>query len=607
MKEVRLVANNGYQYKEWNAGDVITKNALNDMEHGIADVVLIQEQNPSNDPTVNNGKYNKLWINSNINTIEIPTYDEIESLNNNFAPQYVDLTFPISAGQFCLYDKNLYIANQEIIENEPWTIAHWTQIKIGNEIANIKNKIKTDVVSTLWDQVLSADNKQAARVNIGLPLIDWEASYTPAQRYIAQGNLGLTRIANAYDPKNTSYNVGVIVTYLGELYQCHTAISESSQGGGVGPFSYDTNWTYIPPEPQPLSYGRNQSLSESQKQQVRTNIGAFGIGNGVTPEQFGAIGDGVADDTNALLELVAYASSNNIPIILMPKKIYTTSRELQIYNPISIIGNDSIIRAITGCTGNVMYISAEQAEQFPALMDKCVISHFCVDCAKIANTGIALKTPKGCELRDIDVCNFNACGIATQDGFELFMDNVRVARTTHSDNTITYDANNPTIGIIMDTSDSRLSNIVTINCDIGISVHGSCNSFTNIHPWNANSIVIPHSIGIDAYKTITTNDCYIDTCAIGFNVADGTSVISTNLKILNAGPTIMNGIIPTVFTVNNINNINNIRSFGMVYYAPNGGKCNLFNMNISETDITYPWTINNDSSILNMQNVPITN
>ena len=46
------MATNGYPFKEWNAGDVITKNALNNMEHGIADVVLIQETDPAIDNNV---------------------------------------------------------------------------------------------------------------------------------------------------------------------------------------------------------------------------------------------------------------------------------------------------------------------------------------------------------------------------------------------------------------------------------------------------------------------------------------------------------------------------------------------------------------------------
>lgn len=57
------------------------------------------------------------------------------------APQYNDLTFPVPAGQHCIYEGKLYVAAQGIQTSEVWTAAHWTEVKLGAELANLKSQI----------------------------------------------------------------------------------------------------------------------------------------------------------------------------------------------------------------------------------------------------------------------------------------------------------------------------------------------------------------------------------------------------------------------------------------------------------------------------------
>lgn len=61
---------NGYQAKQWEAGNVITATALNTMEEGIEKVVLVSETDPQE-------KYNKIWVSNRGSSIEIPTYSEV--------------------------------------------------------------------------------------------------------------------------------------------------------------------------------------------------------------------------------------------------------------------------------------------------------------------------------------------------------------------------------------------------------------------------------------------------------------------------------------------------------------------------------------------------
>ena len=64
---------NGYKAKTWQAGNVITDDALNTMEEGIEKVVLVSETDP-------NERYNKIWVSNRGSSVEIPTYNEVGGL-----------------------------------------------------------------------------------------------------------------------------------------------------------------------------------------------------------------------------------------------------------------------------------------------------------------------------------------------------------------------------------------------------------------------------------------------------------------------------------------------------------------------------------------------
>ena len=79
------MSDKGYQAKTWEAGNVITANALNNIEHGVADIILVQNTDPKEDSeTYNNGEFNKIWINPESTSIEVPTMDEFNEIKRVF-------------------------------------------------------------------------------------------------------------------------------------------------------------------------------------------------------------------------------------------------------------------------------------------------------------------------------------------------------------------------------------------------------------------------------------------------------------------------------------------------------------------------------------------
>jgi hypothetical protein len=69
--------------------------------------------------------------------------------------------------------------------------------------------------------------------------------------------------------------------------------------------------------------------------------------------EFGAIGDGVADDTNAIQGAIKYCFDNNINFLKFENgKVYLCNKELVLYGKnLSINGNDSVIKRTTGFVG----------------------------------------------------------------------------------------------------------------------------------------------------------------------------------------------------------------------------------------------------------------
>lgn len=76
----------------------------------------------------------------------------------------------------------------------------------------------------------------------------------------------------------------------------------------------------------------------------------------VTPEQFGAVGDGETDDTEALQAAIEYCQINNQHLVL-PSKTYLTG-QVTINKRINITANGAVLKAKIG-TEKVLYVDVD--------------------------------------------------------------------------------------------------------------------------------------------------------------------------------------------------------------------------------------------------------
>ena len=62
---------------------------------------------------------------------------------NMIAVDYANLTFPVAAGTPCTKNGYYYVANTDIATSETWTAAHWTAVKAGDQISDLKSVVDT--------------------------------------------------------------------------------------------------------------------------------------------------------------------------------------------------------------------------------------------------------------------------------------------------------------------------------------------------------------------------------------------------------------------------------------------------------------------------------
>lgn len=62
-------------------------------------------------------------------------YEEADGFTDSVAPDYADISFPISAGmQLCWHDGKVYVNNQDIATSENWKAEHWDVTTFADEL-----------------------------------------------------------------------------------------------------------------------------------------------------------------------------------------------------------------------------------------------------------------------------------------------------------------------------------------------------------------------------------------------------------------------------------------------------------------------------------------
>lgn len=157
----------------------------------------------STEPTSEN---NKIWIdNTGSGTgVQIPTYTEftdvlstITQTNDNIAPQYEDLTFPVLKYSACIHNDELYYAPNAIQTSEAWDASHWVKATVGVRLLDVRTSI---------DSIVSALGYFYVKPQGGIPASDLASGIVTAVDNVSGTTPSITGIAN------TRYICGEVAT-----------------------------------------------------------------------------------------------------------------------------------------------------------------------------------------------------------------------------------------------------------------------------------------------------------------------------------------------------------------------------------------------------------
>lgn len=236
----------------------------------------------------------------------------------------------------------------------------------------------------------------------------------------------------------------------------------------------------------------------------------------VTPYKYGAIGDGKADDTQAIQTMLNDWKNRSVSL----SGDFRITSTLQINNYVQIELTGKLIVDASMDYAIVVKASAGISGGGVGEIDLNNLS------GGILVTNNAVFTPVGFNIKDIAS---NKIGISvdkkTTDGDTygyVHMHDITMHNTSYQDKSIG----------VYGGRDSFYNNLETINLEIGMKLYGWDNYINGFHPWNDIPEIVKKGVGL--YLEYTANDTHVnnyynDTMKYGFVLDADVSLTVTNM------------------------------------------------------------------------------
>lgn len=279
----------------------------------------------------------------------------------------------------------------------------------------------------------------------------------------------------------------------------------------------------------------------------------------VHSKMFGAVGDGITDDTVALQCAIDFALKNKKKLFLDSGKVYLISNTLNFYGTdLYFDGQNSTIKiddnisthpssdgvfklpkaiCINVSIGNETNVPTENgiSEYYSSTYISRIFTNLKLDCnIGTANYGIYIENGFKTHFSNIMVCDPASYGIEINQGSEAVFDNIHVTRSKVKDR-ITVggsvtELDRQSVGINIQTADTYIHDCVAIDFKTGFLNNGSDNHYARCHPWNLyTQNIINKSIGFDIQGGYTTfSQCIADSVRYGWVLRNNAKVCISN-------------------------------------------------------------------------------
>lgn len=115
-------------------------------------------------------------------TINAAMQSVVDANAANMAQTYGELTFPVPMGKYTLYNNLLYRAATPIATSESWTAAHWTRVKLADDVSDLKSALNesNSIISAGTLRLFDDDSIDLdIAPSRGTPLLIWNTNIAP--------------------------------------------------------------------------------------------------------------------------------------------------------------------------------------------------------------------------------------------------------------------------------------------------------------------------------------------------------------------------------------------------------------------------------------------
>ena len=268
-----------------------------------------------------------------------------------------------------------------------------------------------------------------------------------------------------------------------------------------------------------------------------------------------AVGDGIADDSPALNELVTYINSIGGGVIFLPKGIYMLDAPISWMSNVSLIGENmglSILKPRQAKGVGLGFAAIHNVSHTASnLMKNCTFKDFCIDGEEMNITSYSFR-PKGihliflsdCIFKDLIIRNVCASGLGIDHLSNVAIDNIGCYNCGRSWSGNGTEQNVGGAGLGIGTKNMNGEAIVIRNCVVdGCGNYGIFLEDQGSTPTNGESYIISNNIvkngrnhGIvvkGGSRVIVANNVSFGNAKDGFAVLENNGFVSDIIKFTN--------------------------------------------------------------------------
>lgn len=307
-----------------------------------------------------------------------------------------------------------------------------------------------------------------------------------------------------------------------------------------------SNW--LDEHPEATTTVQNGAITETK---INAEFLPYITNSYITPQMFGAKGDGISDDTDNIKATITYARDKK-SVIVFPAGNYGISEPLDVNFDIKIIGENAFIIPLKDMT-HFMGINTTEKTNSGYIFGL----GFSAGDTFSVTTGIKISYVANFRLHGLKIFN-TTVGIDYIKGYELLVDSCLIRTSIPSEDSI---------GMDIKTRDSHFSNIIIINYHVGIYDEYGGNFYDKIHAWIANTAIVKNSIYFRANGSAYISQCFNDTYETAIYINGKQNVVVSEFRNFYNSNYINSDIIddtPVLFHISDGQENQNLVCYGIV-------------------------------------------